>query len=168
MTASQSSFIQNEALGDSGGDALGGAIDNESASVSLGVIASILQCTFVGNQAIAGVNLSNGNQGGFGGAIEDLAGTTIQISGSTFTKNEAAAMAPATSFASSYASGGAIDNGASAFTSLSVILTVDGSTFTGNVASGGAGSRAGVRQLCLWRCSELEHCVRAQRKSQLQ
>ena len=86
MTASQSSFVHNEALGASGGDALGGAIDNESASVSLGVMVSISNCTFVSNQAIAGVNLSNGNQGEFRGAIEDLAGTTIQISGSTFTK----------------------------------------------------------------------------------
>ncbi len=137
MTASQSSFVQNEAVGDEGGDALGGAIDNESASVSLGVHVSISNCTFVSNQAISGINLGNGNQGGFGGAIEDLAGTTIRISGSTFARNEAAAMAPATTFASSYASGGAIDNGASAFSSLSVFLTVDGSTFTGNVASGG-------------------------------
>ena len=137
MTASQSSFVLNEAVGEAGGDALGGAIDNESASASLGVIASISNCTFVSNQAITGVNLGNGNQGGFGGAIEDLAGTTIHITGSTFTKNEAAAMAPATSFASSYVSGGAIDNGASAFNLLNVFLTVDGCTFTGNVASGG-------------------------------
>ena len=137
MTAIQSSFVQNEALGDEGGDALGGAIDNESASVSLGVIASISNCTFVSNQAITGINSGNGNQGGFGGAIEDLGGTTIHISGSTFAKNEAAAMAPATSFASSYVSGGAIDNGASAFNSLSVFLTVDGCTFTSNVVSGG-------------------------------
>ncbi len=136
MTATQSNFVQNEAVGDSGGDALGGAIDNESASASLGVIVSISNCTFVGNQAVTGVNLSNGNQGGFGGAIEDLAGTTIRISGSTFAKNEAAAMAPATSLASSYVSGGAIDNGASAFGSMSVFLTVDSSTFTGNVVSG--------------------------------
>ena len=137
MTASESSFVQNEALGEAGGDALGGAIDDESKVASNCVHVLISNCTFVGNQAITGINLSNGNQGGFGGAIEDLAGTTIKISGSTFAKNEAAAMAPATAFASSYVSGGAIDNGASAFNLLSVFLTVDGCTFTGNVVSGG-------------------------------
>ena len=136
MTVRQGGFTDNEALSGPGGDALGGAIDNESASASLGVTVSIVNGTFTGNQAVAGANVGNGNQGGFGGAIEDLAGTTLTLTGGSFTNNQAIAMAPTSTFASSYASGGAIDNGASSSGSLSVNLTVDVSSFTGNVASG--------------------------------
>ncbi len=137
MIVSQSDFAHNAAESGSGGDALGGAIDNESASASLGVTVSVMNSTFSGNQAIAGLNLGNGYQGAFGGAIEDLAGTTITVIRSAFAKNQAIAMAPTTADGSSYVDGGAIDNGASAFTSpLNVNLTVVGSSFSGNVASG--------------------------------
>lgn len=145
MSISQSSFAGNEALGGSGGDALGGAIDNESASSSLGVTVSIFNSTFSGNQVIAGPNVGNGNQGGFGGAIEDLPGTTITVIGSVFMRNQAAADQPTTAFSSSYASGGAIDNGASAsFSSLNMNLTVDACSFTDNVADGGGSVALGI------------------------
>ena len=137
MIVSQSGFNGNNASSGSGGDALGGAIANESAVASVGVTVSILSSTFTGNQAISGLNLGNGYQGAFGGAIEDLAGTTITVTDCAFTKNQAIALAPTTTFGSSYANGGAIDNGASAFTSpLSINLAVKGSSFTRNVASG--------------------------------
>ncbi len=143
LIVKQSGFASNQALGGSGGDALGGAIDNESASASLGVTTSIINSTFSGNQAIAGANVGNGNQGGFGGALEDLPGTTITVIGSAFANNQAVALSPTSSFASSYANGGAIDNGADTFSSLNVNLTVDSSLFAGNLASGGQGLAPG-------------------------
>jgi len=139
VTVSTSSFIGNEALGGPGGDALGGAIDNESGfpSATLGVTATVVNCAFTGNAAITGVNLGSGFQGGFGGAIEDLPGTTITVISSAFTGNQAIAMPPTTDNASSYADGGAIDNGAVSPSYLSINLTVDACSFTNNSASGG-------------------------------
>ena len=106
-------------------------------------MASITDSTFTGNQAVAGANVGNGNQGGFGGALEDLPGTTLTVLGSAFANNQAVAMSPTGSFASSYANGGAIDNGADAFSSLNVNLTVGASSFASNVASGGQGLAPG-------------------------
>ena len=79
---------------------------------------SISNSTFSGNQAVAGLNVGNGYQGAFGGAIENLAGTTITVTGSAFSNNQAVAMAPTTAYGSSYADGGAIDNGATGFSVL--------------------------------------------------
>jgi len=144
MTMSQCIFSDNAASSGSGGDALGGAIDNESAVGSIGAGVSIVNSTFVGNQAIAGLNLGNGYQGAFGGAIEDLPGTTLNVNGTTFAQNQAVAMMPTTAFGSSYDNGGAIDNGASLFFSpLSVNLIVSSSSFTSNVARSGPGLAPG-------------------------
>ena len=89
MTVSQSNFTGNQALGGPAGDALGGAIDNESWNLSpVGVTVSVTGSSFFGNLADAGASAFDG---GFGGAIEDLPGTTIAVLGSAFTKNEATA-----------------------------------------------------------------------------
>ncbi len=145
MTVSKTSFDSNEASGASGGDALGGAIDNESSlATTLGVTVTVTKSTFTNNEAITGTNVGNGFQGAFGGAIEDLAGTTITVTGCKFTGNQAIALPPATTFGSSYVDGGAIDNGASAFSSsLDMNLTVDACSFANNSASGGQGLAPG-------------------------
>ena len=72
MAVSQSIFTGNQALGGPAGDALGGAIDNESWSASpIGVTVSVTASSFSGNVADAGASAFDG---GFGGAIEDLPG----------------------------------------------------------------------------------------------
>ena len=148
MTVSRSNFTGNQALGGPAGDALGGAIDNESWSTSpLGVTVSVTGSSFSANVADAGASAFDG---GFGGAIEDLPGTTISVRGSTFTKNEATANPSASMGVFSLADGGAIDDGGDGdfFFPIpgqpAVSLTVAGSSFDDNLATGGTEAGAGL------------------------
>ena len=148
MTVSQSSFIGNQAVGAANGDAMGGAIDNDSWNIApVGVTVSITTSSFTGNVADAGANAFDG---GFGGAIEDLPGTTIAVSGTAFAKNQATANPPTTGAVFSLADGGAIDDGGDGdfFPPISgapdITVTVAACSFIANSATGGAGVGNGV------------------------
>jgi hypothetical protein len=148
MTVSQCNFTGNQALGGPAGDALGGAIDNESWNLSpVGVTVSVTGSSFFANLADAGASAFDG---GFGGAIEDLPGTTIAVLGSAFTKNEATANQSTSMGVFSLADGGAIDDGGDGdfFFPIpgqpAVSLTLAGSSFTGNSATGGSGAVSGL------------------------
>ena len=119
-------MTNNVAAASPGNDSFGGALLNLGS-------ATIVSCTFTGNQATGGASSSDFN-GSYGGAIESfgfppnqLYGSTLQITDSTFSANQAVAgIALAATGA-----GGAID------LEYGVIATITNSSFTGNLAGGG-------------------------------
>jgi hypothetical protein len=140
LVVSHSTFTSNQALGAAGGDAEGGAIDNESAYLvpftGVGVTAQVTQCSFVDNQAVGGLEAAHG---GFGGAIEDNPGVTLTVTGSTF-QNNVADSGPGTTSGSG-ATGGAIDDSPLDTVSIAGCSFVDNAAIgssTGATAGGGA------------------------------
>lgn len=143
-----STFIGNEAIGGkvlvekpgkSAGVAQGGAIDT-TGPASL----TVTNCTFSGNMAIAGTGGSGAGSVlldvGLGGAIHDVQ-TTLVVSGSTFTNNQALGGSDATVGAASSGYVGLADGGA-----LSTQIgpaTVANSVFYHNLAQGGSGNSGG-------------------------
>jgi hypothetical protein len=136
MTAKNSTFTGNQVLGVGNGDALGGAICDSEGFVfpfaGPGAIASVANCTFQNNTATGG---SSAVTGGFGGAIEDLPGSTLSVSNSSFSDNQA------NSGGGTATSGGAIDD------SPGAVITISNSSFFYNSAIGvgvGASSDGGA------------------------
>ncbi len=130
LTLRQSSLADNVAAASPGNDSFGGAL------VNLGA-ATITGCVFQGNEATGGGS-SSFFDGSTGGAIESfgfppsqLYGSTLNVSNSTFVDNEAVAAS-----GTDYGVGGAID------LEFGVIATITGSSFAGNVSTGGAGCDA--------------------------
>jgi hypothetical protein len=125
------SFISNQAVGGDGGDGLGGAIANEAVDIvpfsGQGVKVNITTCTFRNNQAVGGVAAANG---GFGGAIDDLAGTTLHVNGCDFVSNQAS------NGGGTSTAGGAINNAAGG------TARIDDSTVQFNKAVGTNGAAA--------------------------
>jgi hypothetical protein len=114
----------NQAVGDTHGNALGGAVFN-SAAASL----TVHNTLFMNNQ-------SNGMQESFGGALANAG--TLAIDGATFTGNAALGSTTPVGTPPGGSQGGAIGN-LDASTA-----TIKGSTFTGNQALGnGAGAARG-------------------------
>jgi hypothetical protein len=124
MTIGSSTFTGNQAFTGLGPIALGGAIDNDNGVVATnpGGIMTVINCTFTGNQAIDNAFFAAG------GAIISTF-STITLTGSRFTNNEASSPV--------FAQSGAFDNEAGP-------ATVSGCTFTANEALGsGAGGGTG-------------------------
>jgi hypothetical protein len=125
LAAEESTFTENQALGTTTGDALGGAICNNEGFVfpftGRGVTTHLSDCTFRDNVATGGVTAIDG---GFGGAVEDLPGVTLTVTGCTFQGNQA------NSGGGPITSGGAIDD------SPYATVTIAGSTFLGNATLG--------------------------------
>jgi hypothetical protein len=127
LTIRHSLFLENQAIGSNA--SLGGAITHVTGS------ATVIDSTFIGNQAIAGDGPSS-NSFARGGAIFNGFGatvTTLTVVNSTFTGNRAVAGSGGSGAAlQSTAAGGAIFNPPPA------VLTVAGSTFAANQAIGGS------------------------------
>jgi Right handed beta helix region len=120
MSVSDSSFVGNSANGASAAD--GGALFINGSNGST----TMVDCTFSGDQALAGINNPPGDYtvGANGGAISGRFGSSpLTISGSMFLKNSAQSGLGGLSV------GGAVTN--------SGALTVSSSLFTGNTAIGG-------------------------------
>ena len=120
MSVSDSSFVDNSANGASEAD--GGALFINGSDGST----TMVDCTFSGDQALAGINSPPGDYtaGAYGGAIAGRFGSSpLTISGSTFIKNSAQSGLGGVSV------GGAVTN--------SGALTVSSSLFVGNTAIGG-------------------------------
>ena len=114
----------NQAVGDTNGNALGGAVFN-SAGASL----NINNAAFVNNQ-------TNGKNESFGGAIANAG--TLAITGATFTSNAALGSTTQVGSPPGASQGGAIDNLDGATSTITL------STFTGNQALGtGTGDSEG-------------------------
>ena len=133
LTVQQTSFAGNQALGSGNGDALAGAISDGSIYLfpftGIGITTVVANCTFTNNTATGG---SSAIDGGFGGAIEDLPGSNLTVSNSTFSGNQANVGG------GSFTSGGAIDG------SPGDIVTINNSTFLHNsvIAIPGPGVQA--------------------------
>jgi Right handed beta helix region len=120
MSVSDSSFVDNSANGASLAD--GGALFINGSDGST----TVVDCTFSGDQALAGINNPPGDYtaGAEGGAIAGRFGSSpLTISGSTFNNNSAQ------SGLGGGSSGGAVTNAGA--------LTVSSSLFAGNAAIGG-------------------------------
>ncbi len=151
LTVSQSNFTGDLALGDTGGgNAFGGAIDNEAGTVTID------HSTFTGDQAVAanggavsvavtlpgGLSASLLGVAGGGGVWND--GGAFSVTNSTLTDNLAqggsngnAEGSTAAFVVVGTAMGGAIGQGAF-FTAATPSLVVGKSTFTGNQSLGGS------------------------------
>jgi hypothetical protein len=128
LTLSTSTFNDNQAVGPTGVEGVGGAVSLDSA----GTIVNIAKCAFTNNLSQGGTG-----QGSSGGAIENYAGT-VTVFDSTLTDNQAKGGA-ATGETPAYdntAFGGGISNLADGS------LTITNSTLTGNQAVGGSGNAA--------------------------
>jgi hypothetical protein len=160
LTVQNSTFTGNEAIGGNGvvanpdkphgvGDAQAGAIESEGAA---GL--TVTNCTFSGNMAIAGNGGSAANSStvlnpvdcALGGAIH-VAQTTLVVSGSTFTKNEALGGSNGTGGATSSGSVGVADGGA--LSTQFGTATITNSVFDSNLAQGGSGNSGGSGSLNL-------------------
>ncbi|HVS34351.1 MAG TPA: hypothetical protein VMS17_02150, partial [Gemmataceae bacterium] len=137
LTLTNSTFINNQALGVPGSDGVNASAHGGALSVDGS--ATVSGTTFVGNQAVgAAVPAGFASSQGIGGAVIVFADASF--SGCRFTDNEAIGGAGNAGAANSPAfvgAGGGILalNGAS--------LTVSGSNFDGNLAVGGAGGAGG-------------------------
>jgi hypothetical protein len=159
LTLNGDILSDNQAVGDSNGNALGGAVYN-SAGASLtidytvfvnnqtngtnesfgGALANagtlaITGTTFTGNAALGSTTpISTGPGASQGGAIGNLDGSNLTITLSAFTGNQALGTGPG------WAAGGAIGNEDAdlfPFTGSGVTCTVSHSTFANNLAKGG-------------------------------
>jgi hypothetical protein len=157
LSVSGCTFSGNAAQGGNGngnGQSQGnpGTITGQGGSVSGGAITTgggtinISNIQFDSNQAIAGngatdVQTGETGEGGFsdGGAIFASFNSVLNVSGSTFENN--AALGGAGGIAG-WGLGGAIEADSDSFFTypVSLVFTVDHSTFTGNVAQGGSGA----------------------------
>src|SRR5262249_29615307 len=106
--------------------------------------ATVTDCTFSGNQALAGGG-SSFFGGSVGGAIDNFGGATLTVTGSTFTSNQALGASPGTNPVN-YGIGGAIENNARVVpgTAFPSTATITNCTFSGNVAGAVAGAGFGV------------------------
>ena len=138
LSLTQSLLVHNVAAASPGNDSFGGAVLNLGGAV-------VANCTFTGNQ-VTGGSSSSYYDGSYGGAIESfgfapsqLYGSTLTVSGSTFTGNQAVA-----------ASGPFFGDAAAIDVEFSAVATITNSTFTGNVSTGGMRARAlrEARLLC--------------------
>jgi hypothetical protein len=125
LTLTDTLLSGNVAAASPGDDAFGGALLNLGS-------ATISYCTFTGNQATGGASASyfDASSGGaiesFGFPPDQLYGSTLQVTGCTFSANQAVAAATGAS------EGGAID------LQFGVIATITSSYFTANVVTGGS------------------------------
>ena len=151
LTVSQSTFTGDLALGGTGGgNAFGGAIDNEAGTVTID------HSTFTGDQAVAAnggaVSVAVTLPGGLGASLLGVAGGggvwndggALTVTNSTLTNNLAqggsdgnASSSTAAFVVVGTAIGGAIGEGAF-FTAATPGLVVGNSTFTGNQSLGGS------------------------------
>ena len=127
MTISSSTFTGNQAFTGLGSFAVGGAIDNDNGVIATnpGGTMTVNNSTFTGNQATDTASF------GAGGAIFSSF-STITVTGSRFTNNEASSPA--------FAESGAFDNEVGP-------ATVSDCTFTANEALG-SGARRRLRRWC--------------------
>jgi hypothetical protein len=151
VTVRDSSLLGNVARGGTtdagpGGAAVGGGIDNtEALPPSPPSTLTVINCEFIGNQAIAG----HGGAGNTsipaglaaGGAIDDSFFSTASVSGSTFLGNQVIGSAGGAGANGTNALGGAISVGINLLLGFddASSLTVSHSTFAFNAAVGGAG-----------------------------
>ncbi len=155
MSVSNSSFVDNSANGASEAD--GGAVFMNGS----GVAATMVNCTFSGDQALSGINNPPGDYtgGAFGGAISGRFGSSpLTISGSTFINNSVQSGLGGVSVGGAVTNSGALTVASSLFTGNTAIGgingggadggalagsgTITGSTFTGNSAVGGSAGPA--------------------------
>jgi hypothetical protein len=115
-------FIQNQALG--GGQGFGGGIVNVASRLM------VTRSTFVGNQALGGP----GGGAARGGAIDTSNALDVRISDSTFVDNQAIGADGRGGIG--FGRGGGLYNTAG-------IVTVENSTFQGNLARGGSNNARG-------------------------
>jgi hypothetical protein len=127
LVLTRSLVTNNVAAASPGNDSFGGGVLNLGST-------TVTSCTFTGNQVTGGGSSSyfDGSYGGgidsFGYPPNQLYGSTLTVSNSAFSGNEADAAAGA-----DYGQGGALD------VEFGAVATISGSSFTGNIATGGAG-----------------------------
>jgi hypothetical protein len=171
LTAVDSFFLSNEALGTGTGNALGGAIADDPGSTFQhpSSTTTLTLCQFIGNSAVGGSSndpsFPNGAHGGAIAEVNDAGHGTLNVNGCLFQGNQA------NSGGGYSASGGAIDSeigytvgivgsnfvansavgtatfGADAWggaVSNLAAMTIRQSQFTGNTAHGGANSQGVV------------------------
>ncbi|HKB42442.1 MAG TPA: hypothetical protein VKD72_38805, partial [Gemmataceae bacterium] len=107
-------------------DVFGGGFLNEGT-------ATVVSCTFSGNQALGGGGGSFFG-GSVGGAIDNFGGASLTVTDSTFLNNQALG-----SGAGNFGIGGAIENNAGLDLSSPSTATITSCVFIGNFAGGGAG-----------------------------
>ena len=126
-------LVNNQATAGSGLiiDVFGGGLLN------LGT-AKVISCTFTGNQVLGGGTGSSSDpfSGSVGGAIDNFGGATLNVTGSTFTYNQAISADQSTPGIFFYGIGGAIDNNAGFDQADPSTATISNSTFTDNQAIG--------------------------------
>jgi hypothetical protein len=125
------------------GEANGGALHNQGPSTL-----TVLDSTFIGNQAIGGSGGSAQNavgfyllDNGFGGAVSNDAGTgALLVSGCTFSHNQAIGGSNSTGNTSGQ---GFVGDGAGGALGINQPATITNCTFDHNVALGGSGNSGG-------------------------
>jgi hypothetical protein len=141
LTLNQDTLSNNTATAASTSvDVFGGCLLNEGR-------ATVTSCTFSSNEATGGGGPSFFG-GSEGGAIDNFGGAILSVADSTFTANQALG-ASSGGAANNFGIGGAIENNAGLQTVSNGVLltqpatpsmaTISNCTFTGNMASGGAG-----------------------------
>src|SRR5262249_28512111 len=145
LTVIYSMFVENRADGrvKNTSFAEGGAIFNSHGSSGGANHATIIGCTFLGNQAIAGQGSAGSSFLGIanGGALHNEGDSTLTVENSTFIGNQAiagngsTAGKNASSFVMDCANGGAVANDE---TIDGGALVVSGCAFTNNQAIGGS------------------------------
>lgn len=137
LTLTNSTFVNNQALGVAGTD--GVSASAHGGALSVDGSATVSRTSFIGNQALGGsVPAGFASSQGIGGAVIDFA--SASFSNCRFTDNEAVGGAGNTGAANSPAFVGA---GGGILALGGASLTVSGSTFDGNQAIGGAGAAGG-------------------------
>jgi hypothetical protein len=149
LSVSTSTFTGNQAVGGTGntggvlaGDGIGGGIIilyGGFGQINSADVGTVSRSPFSGNRAVGGAGSAGGDGAdGLGGALANLLGSTLTVSGCTLSGNQALGGAGGSGANGGNGFGGGLYNDGSA------TLTVTGSTVTANQATGGA-ARAGGR-----------------------
>ena len=134
LTVTNSTFNSNVSAASLGDDSFGGGLLNLAGAIVTG-------CTFTGNQLTGGSNTSY-YAGSYGAGIESWDNSTLILSSSTFTGNQATV--PSGPY---YGDAGALD------VEYGAVATVNNGTFTHNVGTGGAGSENGPGAVSAYGCT---------------
>jgi hypothetical protein len=143
LTVFNSSFIANQAVGSTGDAYVEGGVIWSTDHKGVGATATLMGCTFIGNQALAqdGGSLGGSNRAlsvANGGAIHSGGQSFLTVKNSTFIGNQAIAGSGADASKASGASVVDVATGGAIANDEGLHFVVDGCTFSHNEAIGGS------------------------------